>query len=80
MPDTLGNLVDKLSIVNLKLWAVQDTVHKAAGTGKGVDADTVQKLVSLNLERNRLIREVDEALNSAAQAGKAPVDARVKIL
>lgn len=75
MSDTLGSLVDKLSIVNLKLWFVQDQVFKAAGSGQALDSETVQKLVSLNLERNLLITEIDEY----AAAGKFRVDKRIKL-
>jgi len=79
MMDTLGSLVDSLSIINLKLWHVQDVIHKAASNGEGVDAETVKKLVSLNLERARTMTAVDQCLRDALASGSTHVDERVKI-
>ena len=72
MSDSLGDLVDRLSIVNVKLFMVQERVHSAARDGLGLDADTVQKLSALNRERNRLMTAID-------MAGGTRVDARVKL-
>ena len=80
MAETIGGLVDRLSICNCKLYAVQDVVHKAAAAGEGLDADTVAKLHSLNLTRNRLMSEIDKTLADAVQSGKAEVDPRIKIV
>ena len=80
MSDTLGGLVDKLITNNTKLWHVQDAVHSAAAAGEGLDADTVAKLHSLNLQRNRLMSEIDKTLADAVKTGKAEVDPRVKII
>ena len=79
MAETIAGLVDRLTIVNLKLWAVQARVHQAARDREGLDADTVQKLASLNLDRNRLMAELDTAIDVAIRAGRAEVDPRVKI-
>ena len=75
MSETLGGLVDRLSIVNIKLWFVQDQIHQAAKAGSGLDAETVRKLVHLNLERNRLMTEIDEL----AASGKFRIDSRIKL-
>ena len=80
MPETFGNLIDRLSICNIKLYMVQDVIHKAAKSKAGLDSETTGRLVSLNLERNRLMTAIDEALDRACQDGGAPIDARVKIL
>jgi hypothetical protein len=79
LAETLGSLVDKLSITNLKLWFVQDAVHKAAREGEGLDAATVQKLASLNLQRNALMTEIDICLKEAVESGEAIVDAHPKV-
>lgn len=76
---SLGELVDRLSIVNLKLWFVQDQIHTASRRHEGLDADTVRKSVDLNLERNRLMTEIDQCLADAVKSGEARVDPRVKI-
>jgi len=75
MSETLGGLVDRLSIVNIKLWFVQDQIHQAEKRGQGLDAETVRKLVHLNLERNRLMTEIDEL----AASGKFRIDSRIKL-
>jgi len=80
LSDSLGSLVDKLITTSTKLWHVQDVVHHAASMGEGLDADTVQKLAILNLERNRLMTEIDETLDEAVKAGGAQVDARIKLV
>jgi hypothetical protein len=77
--DTLGSLVDKLITNNSKLWYCQDVVHKAAAAGEGLDADTVAKLHSLNLTRNRLMSEIDKTLANAVKTGVAEVDPHIKI-
>lgn len=79
MAETLGSLVDKLSVVNLKLWFTQDVVHKAAKTNDGVNAETVARLHSLNLQRNSLMTEIDICLAEAVQSGEAEVDPRHKL-
>lgn len=80
MSHTLGELVDKLMTVSMKLWHVQDEVHHAAEAGEGLDAETVRRLSSLNLERNRLMTAIDECLSQAVSSGTARVDDRIKII
>jgi len=72
MADSLGDLVDRISIVNIKLFMVQERLNSAARDGVGLDADTVRSLSALNLERNRLMTAID-------MAGGSRVDARVKL-
>jgi hypothetical protein len=72
-------LVDKLSICNIKLFMVQQTVYDAARDGEGLEPETVQKLHILNLQRNALMSEVDICLKEAVESGEAIVDARVKL-
>jgi hypothetical protein len=79
MSDTLGSLVDKLSITNIKLWFVQDAVHAAAHSKEGLDPETVAKLHNLNLQRNKLMTEIDQTLDRAARDGEAEVDTRIKL-
>jgi hypothetical protein len=84
----LGELVDRLSIINIKLWHVQDWVHESAEVPLGefeaqgcenIQAQ-LQKLKSLNLERTRLMNEIDEAFARGVETGKPVVEARIKIL
>ena len=77
--DTLGSLVDKLSVCNLKLWHVQDQVHAAAKSGVGLPPATVEKLDRLNLQRNRLMAEIDMVLSKAVETGTAQVNHQDKV-
>jgi hypothetical protein len=67
---SLGALVDRLTIVNLKIWHLQDWVHRATEITPETfkienDMDDVQgklrQIGSLNKERNRLMDEIDGA-------------------
>ena len=80
MSDTLGSLVDKLSIVNVKLFHIQDCVHAAAREGGGLDAETTKKLVDLNRQRTVLMNEIDQMLAQAIDSGIVPLDPRTKLL
>lgn len=80
MADSFGSLVDKLSIVNIKLYMVQDKVHEAAATGQALDVETTQQLVLLNQQRNALMREIDQLLHESVSTGKVIVDPRVKLV
>ena len=71
---SLGSLVDRLSIVNMKIWHLQDWVHRAASdsltTFKAENSlESVQtKLVQLgdlNKERNRLMDEIDAVVGQS---------------
>lgn len=79
MTRSLGDLVDRLSVTNIKLWFVMDQVHAAARAEAGLDAETTSRLVSLNLERNVLMSEIDETLDHAARKGRARIEARIKL-
>lgn len=60
MAESPGSLIDKLCVVNNKLWHAQEEVGGAALSQTGLDADTVKKLYHLNLERSLLINEYNE--------------------
>jgi hypothetical protein len=84
--DTIGSLVDKLSIVNLKLWHVQDWVHKSesmttaefcANSKEG--HEKVKQLAALNKQRNALMTEIDRTVHEAIVAGKSKVEERIKL-
>lgn len=85
--ETLGSLVDKLSIVNCKLFAVQDWVHKAqaedadsfGSVGSAVIQAKLKDLVALNGQRNKLMTEIDKALSYAVHSGHVEVEERIKV-
>jgi hypothetical protein len=77
--DTLGSLVDKLSVCNLKLWFSQEELQACAAAGKPVSAEVARRLVNLNRQRNLLMTEIDQTLDRAAKDGSAEIDHRPKL-
>jgi hypothetical protein len=59
MSESVGQLMDKLSIVNLKLWFCLEDFKS---TDQAVVFRAVQKHNVLNVERGCLIREIDALL------------------
>jgi hypothetical protein len=60
--ETIGNLIDKLTIVNLKIWKLEDIKRDPNGTDKTI-ADATRKTNVLNPERNAIIQSIDELVN-----------------
>ena len=79
MAETLGSLVDKLSIANLKIFHLQDKLYEAARNGLGLDAETTAKLASVNLERSKLATEIDVLFERSIRVGRADVNLNVKV-
>jgi hypothetical protein len=76
---TFGELIDRLSIVNVKLFMVQDRVNFSAKTDQSLDAKTTKKLVDLNSERNKLMTAIDQCLDDSIRSGRAEVDPHTKL-
>ncbi len=62
--DTFGNLVDKLTIVNLKIWNYED-IKRNSNDDKAI-SEATKKTNILNQQRNDLIQEIDEMLIEAS--------------
>lgn len=78
MAETLGSLVDKLTVANIRLWHLEDVRRdrKLSDKNRLAAADMISVV---NQERNDLIDEIDEFLYKAA-AGKVKLKApKVKI-
>lgn len=69
--DTLGNLMDKLSIVTVRMWHAQDDLYRYRRMSKEEwqnefkdDPDRVRhtlvRACELNLQRNQLMDEIDQ--------------------
>jgi len=88
MSDTLGSLVDKLSIVNLKMWNAQEMFYKIRHMSfeefknryyndEGMEElyKQFKKGIDLNLQRNDLIDEIDfKMLEFLKQAAERVVE------
>lgn len=65
MKKTIGNLIDELTIANLRIWKAEDTKRDPKATDKQIaDATRITNLV--NMQRNDLIQAIDEAMNEIA--------------
>lgn len=58
--DTIGNLIDKLTICNIRIWMAEDI--KRTGNDKQI-ADACRVTNKANQYRNDLIEEIDNRLN-----------------
>ena len=67
--DTVGNLIDKLSIVNIRIWFAEDIKRNAGVTDKQL-ADACRITNVANSQRNDLIQEIDEMLNHMVTTGE----------
>jgi hypothetical protein len=56
--ETLGSLVDKLTVVNLRIWMLEDVKRDA--TDDHAIAEATRKTNVLNQQRSDLIQEIDE--------------------
>lgn len=76
--ETVGSLIDKLSIVNLKLWH-QEEVAQDPEADDQIVAAAKRRISVLNLQRNALIQEVDELLLAIVSGQRAvPVFPQMK--
>lgn len=70
--ETLGSLTDKISIVNIKIWHLEDKRNdKTLSDGdrlKAADELTIQ-----NRLRRKLCQEMDELMKKIIEIGKVPV-------
>lgn len=67
--DTIGNLIDKLTICNCRIWAAEDIKRKVGATDKEISNATKITNISNQL-RSDIIQEIDERLNEIAEGKK----------
>lgn len=66
--ETIGNLIDKLTVVNIRIWMAEDIKRNTSSS----DSDIVKatKLTNIcNSQRNDLIQEIDEKINELIKIG-----------
>jgi len=87
MTQTIGALIDRLQVVNLKMWWAQEQLYEIRrmkdaaefkaryGTDEGLDELWVafKKACDLNVQRAGLVDAVDQAMDAAIKSGSAPV-------
>lgn len=67
--ETIGSLVDKISIVNAKIYALEDKKRLPDATNDSL-AEATKKTNVLNTLRCSLIDELDAAVNEIAEGKK----------
>jgi hypothetical protein len=67
--ETIGNLIDKLSVVNIRIWMAEDI--KRDKNLSNDDIANATKITNVaNSQRNDLIQEIDERLNHMVKTGE----------
>lgn len=67
--ETIGSLIDKLSIVNIKIWMAEDIKRNKNASDKEI-ADATRITNIANQQRNDYIQEIDEQLNHMVETGE----------
>jgi len=67
--ETIGNLIDKLTIANIRIWMAEDIKRDNDASDKKI-ADATKLTNVINSQRNDLIQEIDEKLNHMVETGK----------
>jgi predicted lactoylglutathione lyase len=67
--DTIGNLIDKLTIANIRIWMAEDIKRDKNVTDKQI-ADATKITNVVNSLRTDLIQEIDESINEMVSTGK----------
>jgi hypothetical protein len=67
--ETIGNLMDKLSVVNIRIWMAEDIKRNKSASDKEI-ADATRLTNIANQQRNDLIQEIDEKINHMTKTGE----------
>jgi hypothetical protein len=66
---TIGNLIDQLTIVNIRIWMAEDVKRNKDATDEEI-AKACKITNVANQQRNDLIQAIDEAINEMVVSGK----------
>lgn len=67
--DTIGSLVDKLTVCNIRVWMAEDIKRNKDASDKEI-ADATRLTNTANQQRNDLIQEIDEKINHMIKFGE----------
>jgi hypothetical protein len=67
--DTIGNLIDKLTIVNIRIWMAEDIKREPNASDKQI-ANATRITNIANSQRSDLIQEIDEKINDLISSGE----------
>jgi hypothetical protein len=66
MKKTIGNLIDELTIANLRIWKAEDIKRDPNASDTQI-ANATRLTNKVNQQRNDLIQAIDEAMNEVAK-------------
>jgi len=78
MAETLGSLIDKLTIKNIRLWHLEDT-RRDMTLPDSERLDAADKVSVVNQQRNDLIDEIDQFLADALRGDVKITDPKMKV-
>ena len=67
--ETIGNLIDKLTVTNIRIWMAEDIKRKNNATDSEI-ANATKVTNTANQQRNDLIQEIDELINHLVENQK----------
>lgn len=67
--ETLAQTIDRLCVVNIKIWMAEDKKRDPAASDKMI-ADATRITNVANQQRNDLIQEIDEKINHMVKTGE----------
>jgi predicted lactoylglutathione lyase len=67
--DTIANLIDKLTITNIRIWMAEDIKRDKNASDKQI-ADATRVTNVSNSYRTDLIQEIDEKINEMTKTGE----------
>jgi predicted lactoylglutathione lyase len=67
--DTIGSLIDKLTIANIRIWMAENIKRDSRATDEEV-ANAARTTNMVNQLRNDLIQEIDELINHMIETGE----------
>jgi ABC-type amino acid transport substrate-binding protein len=69
MKITIGNLIDQLTVANIRIWMAEDIKRNPDASDKEI-ADATRITNVVNQQRNDLIQAIDESLNEMVVKGE----------
>lgn len=69
MKVTIANMIDQLSVTNLRIWMAEDVKRDKKATDEQI-ANACRITNVANQQRNDLIQSIDEAINEMVSTGK----------
>ena len=76
--ETLGSLIDKISITNIKIWHLEDKRNNKNLPDKD-RLKAADELTVLNRQRRQLCQEIDELVKKMIDTGNIPIVEQISV-